>query len=294
MGAVRVGQRGEAPMQAAAASGLGLACSVGLSVHRCCAPTTRKDVCLPSVLVVAPGTPSALVGRHLLGEALTVEMCAQPDAVLQAAPKYAPDLLVLSEMNVDEQHSFALAIQEERRWRLVPILYVLDGKAPGFAIPGSFRPEIDGIARGPIDSADVRRRIRELAREGTSGAELVIVGPYQLDPLRGRLRLGEIEVPLTEREAEIMAALLARPNRTVTAGEIIERSWGVSADNRHLQILRRHISNIRRKLDATPAARNVCTVRGLGYRFDVRHAANVGHAPRAVHRSMPARVEVPG
>jgi DNA-binding response OmpR family regulator len=70
-----------------------------------------------------------------------------------------------------------------------------------------------------------------------------------------------------------MAILLSHPNRTVTASKIIERSWGVSADERHLQILRRHISNIRRKLDATPAARDVRTIRGQGYRFDVRQAS---------------------
>jgi len=228
---------------------------------------------LPSVLAVAPGTSSALHGRHILGEDLTLEVSGRPEAVLQAASKYAHDLLVLSDMDVDEQHHFATTIQEERRWRLVPVLYVLDGSAPGFAIPGSFRPEIDGIARGALDSGEVQRRIRELAREGTSGAELVVVGRYELDPLRGRFRLGDVEVPLTEREAEIMAILLSRPNKTVTASEIIERSWGVSADARHLQILRRHISNIRRKLDLTSAADDVRTVRGSGYRFDVQAAS---------------------
>ena len=46
----------------------------------------------------------------------------------------------------------------------------------------------------------------------------------------------------------------------------------VEADARYLQILRRHVSNIRRKLQRTAAARSVRTVRGSGYRFDVKLA----------------------
>lgn len=225
---------------------------------------------MPTVLAVAPGTPAALQGRHLLGDAISLEVIADPALVLRESA--AADLLVLTTMSVDEQQELATAVQHDRRWRLVPILYVMDRAAPGFAVPGSFRPEVDGIVRGTLEEPHVRRRMKELAREGTAAAELVVVGPYELDPLRGVLRLAEGEVPLTEREVEIVAILLSRPNRTVTASEIIERSWGVSPDERHLQILRRHISNIRRKLETTTAARTVCTVRGAGYRFDVRLA----------------------
>jgi DNA-binding response OmpR family regulator len=88
--------------------------------------------------------------------------------------------------------------------------------------------------------------------------------------VRGRLRLAELEIELTERECEILAILLSQPNRTVAASEIIERGWGTDADARYLQILRRHVSNIRRKLQRTAAARSVKTVRGSGYRFDVK------------------------
>jgi DNA-binding response OmpR family regulator len=131
---------------------------------------------------------------------------------------------------------------------------------------------MDGILQGDLASPAAERRIRDLAREGVASADIVVAGPYELDPVRGRLRFPDMEVPLTDREAEILAILLARPNRTVTAQEIIERGWGAGADERYLQILRRHVSNIRRKLHRTSAARSVRTIRGSGYRFDVRLA----------------------
>lgn len=224
---------------------------------------------MPNVLAIAPGTPPTVEGRTLLGERLAITLLADPELAFSEAAASAYDLLVLVGMSVDGQQDLVSRLQCQRRWRLVPVLYVLEDHVAGTSVPASYRPEMDGIARGALDSPLVQRRIRALAREGVGQAELVVAGRFELDPLRGRLRYGNVEVCLTDREAEILAILLAQPNRTVSADEIIERGWGMDADRRYLQILRRHVSNIRRKLYATEAALSVRTVRGAGYRFDL-------------------------
>ncbi|MGE0600198.1 MAG: winged helix-turn-helix domain-containing protein [Dehalococcoidia bacterium] len=228
---------------------------------------------MPTVLAIAPGIPPALTGRSLFGDRLTVEIASDPEPWLESAAEHAFDLLALSDMSVDEQQQLVSAFHAHRRWRLAPVLYVVSPEAKGLAIPATFRPEIDGLIRGTLESPTVAKRMLELAREGTSNADLVVAGAFELDPVRGKLRLAEREVTLTEREAEILSILLAQPNRTVSANEIIERGWGADADARYLQILRRHVSNIRRKLQRTEAARSVRTVRGSGYRFDVKLAS---------------------
>ncbi|MCC7364554.1 MAG: winged-helix domain-containing protein [Dehalococcoidia bacterium] len=228
---------------------------------------------MASVLAIAPDTPPALLGRHLIGEQITVEVTADPRVALRRDTERSYDLLVLAGFSVDEQNELAQQLQQERRWRIVPVLYLVTPGLPGLAVPGSFRPDIDGMVRGTLETPAVQRRIREMAREGVAAAEVVVAGPFELDPIHGRLRSSQMDVPLTEREAEILSLLLARPNKTVTAGEIIERSWGVDPDERYLQILRRHVSNIRRKLEGTQAGRSVRTVRGTGYRFDIRQAS---------------------
>lgn len=207
-----------------------------------------------------------------MGDQLTVEIAAEAGPWIARAGEDVFDLLVLCGMSVDDQQAIVNGFHANRRWRLVPVLYVANDDSPGLAIPGTFRPEIDGIARGRLETPQVQKRIVELARDGIGSAELVVAGPFELDPLRGKLRLADLEVTLTEREAEILAILLAQPNRTVSSTEIIERGWGTGADARYLQILRRHVSNIRRKLQRTAAARSVRTVRGSGYRFDVKLA----------------------
>lgn len=227
---------------------------------------------MPTVLMVAAGTPRALEGASMPGSQLRVELTASPARAVEMAHEKVYDLLVLAGLTVDEQAAVAGEIHSHRRWRLVPVLYVVDPATRGLAIPATFRPEMDGIVRGRPGDDEVQRRMGQLAREGTGEAELLVAGPFELDPVRSRLRVDGQEIDLTGRESEIVAMLLGQPGRMISAAEIIERGWGTEADARYLQILRRHVSNIRRKLDGTPASRSVRTVRGAGYRLELPKA----------------------
>jgi DNA-binding response OmpR family regulator len=214
--------------------------------------------------------PPAREGRQVAGDGLQLEIAGSSVQALDRADDRVYDLLVLANMGVDEQNDIAARFQLNRSWRLVPVLFVLPEDGRGIAVPCSFRPEMDGLVRGSITSTPVIKRIHAMARDGAGAVEVVVAGAVELDPFRLKLRLYSVEIDLTEREAEVLAILLTHPNRTVTAAEIIHSGWGVSADGRYLQILRRHVSNIRRKLDGTPAARAIRTVRGSGYLFDLR------------------------
>lgn len=224
---------------------------------------------MPTVLAIVTPTPRALEGRSMLAPALFVERYASPAMSLLEAPNLLYDLLVLAGYPMDEQQAIADAFREHRRWRVVPVLYVVDSAANGFVIPGGYRPELDGIVRGHFGDSTVDARIRAMARDGIAQSNLVVAGPFELDTTRRRLTTGDAEVTLTDREAEIMAILLEKPNRTVLASEIIERSWGTKSNDRYMQILRRHVSNIRRKIeDVFVFPADIRTVRGKGYRFE--------------------------
>lgn len=224
---------------------------------------------MPSILAIAPGAASISRDLRLFDERYELELRDRPPLVQPRDSGRSFDLLVLSGLTVDEQHQTATALQQHQCWRLVPILYVL-ASGSGFAVPGTYRADLDGLIKGELDSPEVQRRIAAMAHDGVAAAELVVAGPFELDPLRGLFRVADTAIPLTERESGILGVLMGQAGRVVPAGEIIDRGWGVDADRRHLQILRRHVSNIRRKLDPTPASRAVRTVRGAGYRFELR------------------------
>lgn len=227
---------------------------------------------MPSVLAIAPGAPPAYRNQKLLDDRYAIEIRQGAQPLHESDRRLAFDLLVLAGMSVDQQQWLATQLQEYHCWRLVPVLYVL-AEGGGLAVPGSYRPDLDGLVKGTLASVEVQRRIAAMACDGVASAELVVAGDFTLDPIRCLLRLADREIPLTERESDIMSVLLAQSGRTVSADELIERGWSTVADGRHLQILRRHVSNIRRKLDSTAAADAMQTVRGTGYRFETKGLA---------------------
>ncbi len=223
---------------------------------------------MATVLAIVAGGESMPLMNIVSPCGRSVELRRDARWLLDNAGEVTYDLLVLAGMPIDEQQAVAAAVQAHRRWRLVPILFVLDPERPGFTVPAAFRADMDGLMRGRFLSPEVMRRLESLSREGAGADELIVSGTIEFDPSRGQLRCEASVVAFTDREGEILSLLMATPSRLVTAPEIIERAWGAAADAQSLQILRRHISNIRGKLGPTPAAHAVRTVRGMGYVFE--------------------------
>ena len=223
---------------------------------------------MATVLAIVAGRDSAPVTRVESSGNRTIEVHRTSAWLIANAAEVTYDLLVLAGISIDEQQAIASAVQAHRRWRLVPVLYVLDPDCPGFTVPAAFRADMDGLVRGDFRSVEVLRRLESLSRERSGAGDLIISGNVEFDAFRGQLRCLQSVVELTEREGEILALLLATPGCVVTSPELIERAWAGFPDDHSLQILRRHISNIRGKLRPTPAARSLRTVRGLGYVFD--------------------------
>lgn len=222
---------------------------------------------MATVLAIVPGAEASLT--EVKGAtSFTVEVVGGEAEIVASAEAHSYDLLVLAGMSIERQQEITAALQAHPRWRLVPVLFVTAEGSGGIVIPSTYRPEIDNLARGALDSVAVQRKIRALVREGVSTADLVVAGGVELDVLRGRLRRGQAEVELTGREAQILAFLMARANHTASLDEIIANSWGGSPGPRHQQILRRHISNLRHKLAPLGLAGALRTARGAGYRFD--------------------------
>ncbi|MBB5748599.1 DNA-binding response OmpR family regulator [Micrococcus sp. TA1] len=73
---------------------------------------------------------------------------------------------------------------------------------------------------------------------------------------------------LTPTEWRILEVLTASPGRLVSHRDLLERVWG-PAYVKETQYLRVYLGQLRRKLEADPAApRHLITEAGLGYRFD--------------------------
>ena len=97
------------------------------------------------------------------------------------------------------------------------------------------------------------------AKQSSLGA-----GPLHIDREAGRALLAGDELPLTDREFQVLLCLAERVNRVVSRSDFLERVWMVQNDD-GTNLLAVYIRRLRRKLGAH--AGMIMTIRGIGYRL---------------------------
>jgi len=122
--------------------------------------------------------------------------------------------------------------------------------------------------------ARVRAALRRIGYDRRSGAsdprtneEIAVVGQLAIDRRRHQVtRRGE-EVALSQREYDLLIALLDAGGAVVQRGDLLDKVWGEAwiGDPRTLDV---HIRWLREKLEDTPGQPVLIrTVRGAGYRL---------------------------
>jgi DNA-binding response OmpR family regulator len=131
----------------------------------------------------------------------------------------------------------------------------------------------DDYVTKPFDPLEVLARIKaQLRRYGggtaDSAAALLTAGGLCMDVSACTLSLGSGTIPLTATEFNMMKLFMQSPGRVYTKQQIYEAAWQESAivDDNTVMVA---ISKLRGKLPVDGAV-SIGTVRGLGYRLEVR------------------------
>ncbi len=120
----------------------------------------------------------------------------------------------------------------------------------------------DDYITKPFSPRELVARVRAVLRRGAAPASAVlVVGEVRLDRERRIVTSGGAEVDLTPTEFELLAHLLAHPERVFTRDELLSSVWGYLAagGTRTVDV---HIAQLRAKLGPAAPLR---TVRGVGY-----------------------------
>jgi two-component system KDP operon response regulator KdpE len=132
----------------------------------------------------------------------------------------------------------------------------------------------DDYMTKPLGMAELLARIRAiLRREVSAGVDRAeVTTPWiRLDMVGRRAYVGERhehEVHLTVTEWQIVEYLVRNQGRLITHRLLISAVWGPTYSP-NPNLVRVHMTNIRRKLEARPGApRHFVTRNGLGYCFE--------------------------
>ncbi len=117
-------------------------------------------------------------------------------------------------------------------------------------LPGFFEPRRDGLVTKPIDRAGLAQEIsRVLAARGREDGALLRVGTVTLDRTnQQRVFAGGQTIGLTPTELRLLSALMERAGEYVSPQTLLQQVWGFPPETGGAEIVRAHISNVRRKL----------------------------------------------
>ena len=170
-------------------------------------------------------------------------------------------------------------VREVRRDHDVPIL-LLGTPADMHGIVAALEAGADDYVTEPFEVEEVTARLRALRRRARAdrdpdGLRDVLLEAHPHDPLvlsphSETVRRGDRDLRLTSTEYRLLHELAHAPGRILNRRALLERVWHGNApgSGRALNV---HIRRLRAKIEQDPASpRVVVTVRGFGYRLDVR------------------------
>lgn len=152
-----------------------------------------------------------------------------------------------------------------RRYRDIPPAIVQTAR-------GALEDRVLGLDAGaddyvvkPVDVEELAARLRALLRRpGTRAQTIVEVGSLRFDAARRVAHVGDHEMELSRREADLLELLMRRAG-TVVRREVIENALYNFNEQVTPNAVEAAISRLRRKLEDAQVRGALQTIRGVGY-----------------------------
>jgi DNA-binding response OmpR family regulator len=216
-------------------------------------------------------TVAEVVGRYLAREGYEVEIESDGAAGLDRALSDPPDLVVL-----DLMLPSLGGLEVCKRIRAaapVPVIILTALGEETDRIVGLELGADDYVAK-PFSPRELTARVKAVLRRANSplaasaGTPAVLrAGALEVDVTAHEARLDGQLVALTAKEFDLLAYLMEHPRRAFRREQLLDQVWGFSYGDTSTVTV--HIRRLREKIEADPSApRYVCTVWGVGYRFE--------------------------
>lgn len=134
----------------------------------------------------------------------------------------------------------------------------------------------DDYVSKPFSPRELTARIKAVLRRagGTvasagagEGPAVLRAGSLEVDTVAHEARSAGEPVALTSREFDLLVHLMRHPRRAFRREQLLEAVWGFAYGDTSTVTV--HVRRLREKVEVDPAEpRYVCTVWGVGYRFE--------------------------
>ncbi|MFB5761503.1 response regulator transcription factor [Paenibacillus medicaginis] len=208
-----------------------------------------------------------LVGHFLSLEGLDVSEAVDGLDALRILDEIKVDLVVLDIM-MPGMDGWELC-RELREQTDLP-LFMLTAKSETSQIVKGFALGTDDYLVKPFDPLVLVARVKALLkRYRIMSSKSVTIADLVLRSDTFECRAGEQEITLPRKEFELLFKLASYPGKTFTREQLIEQIWGYDyeGDERTVDV---HIKRLRERFPEASHSFRISTIRGLGYRLEVR------------------------
>jgi DNA-binding response OmpR family regulator len=176
--------------------------------------------------------------------------------------KAEPDIIILDILLPDG--SGLDFLEELRQDTDIPVLLLTALAEPGDAVKGLRAGGDDYLAK-PYDNAELLARIESLLRRTSRPTKTLTKGSLTLNMISGMAFVDGRDLLLSPKEFAVLLLLAQNEGKTISAEYMYEEIWGSPmTDNR---TLKKHISELRKKLETEPGGGEIENARNKGYRF---------------------------
>lgn len=186
---------------------------------------------------------------------------------------HCPDIILL-DLGLPDTDGLNI-IRRVREWSRTPIIVVSARTHEREKVEALDLGADDYITK-PFGSAELLARIRTAMRhaapargpaEGEARTGVFRAGGLTIDYGKRHAYIDGVDIKLIQIEYRIVATLSNYAGRVLTYDQLMKGVWGPNTAGDH-QILRVNMANIRRKMEAEPAApKYIFTETGVGYRM---------------------------
>jgi two-component system, OmpR family, response regulator len=211
------------------------------------------------------------VRRGLLEDGYTVDAAGSASDGLLCARVGRYDAVIL-DIGLPDASGFTVAQAMRSEGDTTPILMLTARGGTDNLVEGLDAGADDYLTK-PFDLRELQARLRALTRRGGARrTETVHLGPLALNRLNHEVTIGQRPLRLTPKEYRLLEYFVLHVGSVVSRTELLEKVWEMNFDPQS-NIVDVHVARLRSKLRRHPAAPQLETVRGFGFRLSDGGAA---------------------
>lgn len=217
---------------------------------------------------------TTLVSYNLKSKGYAVEALNDPNQSIGVARTFLPDLIILDVMMPDLSGiQICRMIRADPKLKKIPVIFLTAKAEEADRIQG-FEVGADDYVCKPFSTKELVMRVQSVLRRAGDG-EIVEVkrlqhGAIDMDVERHEVAINGQPIDLTATEFRLLRLLMERKGRVQTREHLLINVWNYETEI-ETRTVDTHVRRLREKLGTE--ADWIETIRGVGYRFAERRAA---------------------